>query len=106
MLVANQSGGNVIVFQIDQEGTILMVNRSGLSRFGYTEEEMLGHNIKMICGGSHANSHDQYLRKYIRTGINKISGTTTAQVFVRQLIALLPAHLSICRKYTSDWQVP
>lgn len=56
------------VFQIDQDGTILMVNRAALARFGYEEEEMLGQNVRMICGGSHAGSHDQYLRKYMRTG--------------------------------------
>lgn len=62
------------VFQINDKGKILMVNNAALERFGYEEDEILGHNIRMICGGSHGPSHDQYLRKYMRTGDTRVIG--------------------------------
>ncbi|CAB9510700.1 Sensor protein FixL [Seminavis robusta] len=62
------------MFQINQTGTILMVNNAALETFGYEREEFLGKNVKMICGGSHANNHDLYLKRYLRTGETRVIG--------------------------------
>ena len=62
------------VFTIDETGQICTVNKAGTELFGYTEDEMVGNNISMICGGGHAVNHNQYLTNYMETGIKKIIG--------------------------------
>lgn len=62
------------MFSIDEHGTILMVNAVACELFQYSRDEFVGHNIKMICGGGHAEHHDQYLENYLKTGVSKIMG--------------------------------
>ena len=62
------------LFQIDSKGLIMMVNKAAVRQFGWTEDEFLGSNIRMIVGGSHSRSHDQYIDNYLRTGISKVIG--------------------------------
>jgi len=62
------------VLSIDEYGSILMCNEAATKVFGWTNQELVGSNIKIICGGGHAASHDQYLQNYRDTGIKKIIG--------------------------------
>uniref|UniRef100_A0A7S2Y6S5 PAS domain-containing protein n=1 Tax=Entomoneis paludosa TaxID=265537 RepID=A0A7S2Y6S5_9STRA len=62
------------MFQINQNGIILMVNQATLRTFGYERSELVGHNISMICGGAHGHHHDMYLRNYMRTGEAHVIG--------------------------------
>lgn len=62
------------MFQINGAGKILMVNQAALQTFGWVREELLGHNISIICGGSHGHNHDLYIKKYLRTGETRVIG--------------------------------
>ena len=62
------------MFQINQEGVIVMVNKATLTAFGYEREELVGANISIICGGSHGNNHDIYLHRYLKTGQANVIG--------------------------------
>ena len=62
------------MFQINQDGVILMVNKAALKAFGYSREELVGANVSIICGGSHGSNHDIYLRHYLRTGEANVIG--------------------------------
>ncbi|CAB9499682.1 Sensor protein FixL [Seminavis robusta] len=62
------------MFHINQSGRILMVNQAALTAFGYEREELEGHNISMICGGSHGKHHDSYIKKYLETGDTQVIG--------------------------------
>jgi PAS domain S-box-containing protein len=62
------------MFQINQHGKILMVNNAATAEFGYDREELIGENIKIICGGSHGNNHDLYIKRYTRTGETRVIG--------------------------------
>ena len=62
------------MFQINQHGKILMVNKAALTEFGYDRDELVGENVSIICGGSHANNHDLYIKRYIRTGETRVIG--------------------------------
>ena len=62
------------LFVINEEGIIEMVNEAATKEFGWTQEEFIGSNISMICGGGHAPKHDQYLKNYLKTGIKKVMG--------------------------------
>eukprot|EP00978_Attheya_sp_CCMP212_P018869 scaffold52139_cov53-Attheya_sp.AAC.1 len=62
------------MFQIEENGTIRLVNQAATDIFGWQREEFIGHNISMICGGEHRDRHDQYLKRYLITGEPRAMG--------------------------------
>ena len=62
------------MFQCDEKGIIIMVNNAAVQLFCFEREEFLGHNISMICGKEHADRHDSYLERYLKTGEKRILG--------------------------------
>lgn len=62
------------VLTADETGKICTVNEAATALFGYSEQEMVGQNIAMICGGGHAVHHNQYMQHYMETGVAKIIG--------------------------------
>lgn len=98
------------VFQINESGIILMVNKAALKTFGYEREELVGHNVSIICGGSHGigSNHDNYIKKYIRTGRYrececKVTRGSNPVLTAPLLISVL---FFCCRRNASDWQIP
>ncbi|CAB9497928.1 Sensor protein FixL [Seminavis robusta] len=64
------------MFAINLEGKIELVNLAAIKQFGYDSQEgLVGNNIDMIVGGGHARSHNQYLKKYKDTGVERLMGT-------------------------------
>lgn len=62
------------MFQINDSGTIQMVNNAAVSLFGWSHQEFLGRNISMITGGGHGKNHDSYLQRYLKTGETRVIG--------------------------------
>jgi len=54
---------------IDTESTIQMANQSMLQMFGYSLDEIMGQNVKMLMPPNYQHEHDQYLTNYLTTGI-------------------------------------
>ncbi|MDX1586629.1 MAG: PAS domain S-box protein [Balneolaceae bacterium] len=63
------------VITINMRGIIQSFNKSAEEMFGYTEEELIGKNIKVLMPTPHRENHDQYISNYLRTGEKKIIGT-------------------------------
>lgn len=62
------------MFGIDQRGKIVVANEAASQAFGYTNEEFIGNNIKMICNDKDAINHDKHLQRYITTGEKHVIG--------------------------------
>ena len=62
------------IFQVNEKGTIQMVNEAAVRTFGFSRAEFVGSNVKMISGGDHAQHHDEYLKRYLRTGEARAMG--------------------------------
>jgi two-component system CheB/CheR fusion protein len=62
------------IITINERGIVQSVNSAAERIFGYTSEEMIGHNISMLMPSPHREEHDGYLANYLRTGEKKIIG--------------------------------
>ena len=62
------------IITIDERGTVDSINKAGLNLFGYTKEEVIGQNVKMLTPDAHRKNHDQYLENYHKTGTRKVIG--------------------------------
>lgn len=62
------------VITIDELGIIQTVNKAVEKIFGYTPDEIIGRNVKILVPEPTANQHDQYLQNYREGGEAKIIG--------------------------------
>ncbi|MDX1296606.1 MAG: PAS domain S-box protein, partial [Sulfurimonadaceae bacterium] len=62
------------IITISKDGIIEKTNRVALDMFGYTEEELIGHNIKILVPEPHHDRHDDYIRNHDQTLTSKIIG--------------------------------
>lgn len=59
---------------INARGIILDLNVAATKLFGYTKEELKGLTINHLMPVYHATNHDDYIKKYLKTGQPKIIG--------------------------------
>ena len=62
------------IITIDERGTVQAVNPAAVRIFGYTAEEMVGENVKMLMPSPYREEHDDYLVNYQQTGEAQIIG--------------------------------
>lgn len=62
------------MLQINEDGIIQLVNQAAVQQFGWSREEFIGKNIRIIVGGGRADRHDEYIRRYLATGEKRAIG--------------------------------
>src|SRR6185369_13378821 len=90
------------VVMIDHRGTIFVFNRSAERLFGYTADEVVGQNVKMLMPAPWRAEHDEYLERYARTGVPHIIGVGREVEGQRKDGSRFPAFLSVGRVADSD----
>ena len=62
------------IITIDEHGIVKNCNPAIEKISGFSQQELIGNNIKMIMPENEANEHDSYLKNYAETGVSKIIG--------------------------------
>ena len=62
------------IITIDGKGIVVSVNPAAVSLFGYSVEELVGQNVKMLMPEPNRSSHDGYLARYQSTGESRAIG--------------------------------
>ena len=61
---------------MDEKGTVRSCNPATSTLFGYTEEELVGQNVKMLMPEPIRSLHDGFLTRYRETGKKTVIGDT------------------------------
>lgn len=85
------------VVTIDEYGIIQLVSDSVMRVFGWTPEELVGQNIKILMPEPHRSLHDGYLENYRRTGETFILGKAREFDAVRKDGNVFPCEISVSR---------
>jgi PAS domain S-box-containing protein len=82
---------------IDDQATIVAVNPAVVELFGYSEEELLGQNVKILMPHKYAVEHDGYVSAYNTTGQAKIIGLGREVEGKRKDGSEFPMYLAVSR---------
>lgn len=87
---------------IDERGRIESLSATAEKLFGYTMAESAGKNIKLFMPEPHRGQHDEYLKRYLRTGEKRIIGIGRIVVGQRKDGTTFPMHLTIGELRSAD----
>ncbi len=83
------------IIVIDDNGRIVRFNKAAESMFGYRSAELLGKPISILMGSADANNHQQFVSRYLRSGMKRIIGIGREVVARRADGSMFPAALSV-----------
>ena len=62
------------IITIDENGIVESINPAAAKLFGYSENEVVGNNIKMLMPSPYKAEHDGYIHRYLKTNKPHIIG--------------------------------
>src|SRR5712671_3169743 len=83
------------VILIDARGVVLMFNPACEKLFGYSAEEVIGENVKMLMPQPYRHEHDRYITNYRDTRDPKIIGIGREVIGLRKDGSTFPMDLSV-----------
>ena len=83
------------VIIIDAMGIVQEFNNASEQLFGYTADEVVGNNVRMLMPAPYQEEHDQYLSRYRNTGVRRIIGSGREVEGRRKDGSTFPMELSV-----------
>lgn len=85
------------IITIDKKGIIVSCNDATTRMFGYSREELLDKNVKILMPSPNKEEHDGYLKNHLTTGVNRIIGVGRQVSGRHQSGRIFPLHLSVAK---------
>ena len=83
------------IITINELGIVESFNKAAVKIFGYSSDEVIGKNIKMLMPEPYHSEHDGYLLNYMTTGINKVIGIGREVTGLRRDGSIFPMDLAV-----------
>lgn len=84
------------IFTVSQDGLIHSANTAACRIFNYTQQELVGQNVKILMPEPYHSEHDGYLARYLSTGAPHIVGHEDREVMgKRKDGSVFPVELSV-----------
>jgi two-component system sensor kinase FixL len=83
------------IIVMNAEGTVESFSPAAERLFGYTADDIVGHNVKMLMPSPYREAHDGYLARYMRTGERRIIGIGRIVVGQRKDGGTFPMELAV-----------
>jgi two-component system, sensor histidine kinase len=83
------------IITINAQGIIESVNPEAERLFGYTRDQLIGQNVRILMPSPDGEHHDGYLSRYLRTGEARIIGIGREVMGRRKDASTFPLFLSI-----------
>jgi two-component system sensor kinase FixL len=80
---------------IDERGGVQSFSAAAERLFGWTPQEVIGRNIRMLMPSPYREAHDGYLERYLTTGERRIIGMGRVVVGERRDGSTFPMELSV-----------
>jgi two-component system sensor kinase FixL len=87
---------------IGEDGIVQSFSSAAERLFGYAAAEVIGKNIKMLMPSPYRENHDDYLRRYMRTGERRIIGIGRLVVGERKDGSTFPMELAVGEMRSND----
>lgn len=83
------------IITIDDRGIIDFANQAAEKIFGYSQGELIGHNVRKLMPEPDSSRHDSYIQAYLRTGVAKVIGIGRQVVGRRKDGSVFPMELAV-----------
>jgi two-component system sensor kinase FixL len=80
---------------IDTNGTMISFNRAAVRQFGYSDDEAIGQNVRILMPEPYRGEHDGYINRYLTTGERRIIGIDRVVVGRRKDGSTFPMKLAV-----------
>ena len=90
---------------IDEAGLILSFSSAAEKMFGYSEQEVVGRNVRLLMPSPDRERHDQYLRNYLTTGERKIIGIGRVTTALHHDGSTFPIELAVGEAWLDDRRI-
>lgn len=86
---------SIPIIAINNSSIIILVSNSALEVFGYSREELIGQNIRILMEEKIGKNHDEYVKRYLRTKEKRVVDKVRKLQALRKNGELFPIELKV-----------